>query len=442
MANVPPALALGLYRVFGSVVVRPLAPFLLSYRVSRGKEDKSRLGERYGRASLPRPEGEVVWVHAASVGETNAVLPLIKKLTTAGRSVVFTTVTVTAAKIAETRLPTGAVHQYSPIDVRSWVRSFISHWRPGMAILVESELWPQAIMSLSEAGVPLVIVNGRLSSRSFEGWGRHRAVAEAMFSRVSLCLAQSDPDGERYRQLGVRSVAVTGNLKFDTPPPGADPKARAVLKAEIGNRPVWLAASTHPGEEEIVATAHRLLAERHPGLLTIIVPRHPERGSELAAELASRRLSVARRTLGDLVVPTTDVYLADTLGELGLFYRIAPVAFVGGSLIDHGGQNPIEPISLGAAILHGPHTHNFSEVYGILDERHPGGRITDVRELVEGVSALIGDAEERKRRVAEARAALSPLRGALDRTVTALMTASGDAEQPLAGAERLEPAGP
>lgn len=442
MANVPPALAWGLYRVFGSVVVRPLAPLLLSYRVSRGKEDRSRLGERYGRASLPRPEGEVVWVHAASVGETNAVLPLIKKLTTAGRSVVFTTVTVTAARIAETRLPPGAVHQYSPIDVRSWVGAFLAHWRPAMAILVESELWPQAIMTLSEAGVPLVIVNGRLSSRSFEGWRRHAAVAEAMFSRVSLCLAQSDPDGERYRRLGVRSVSVTGNLKFDTPPPGSDPKARAALKAEIGNRPVWLAASTHPGEEEIVAAAHQLLVERHPGLLTIIVPRHPERGSELAAELAARRLSVARRTPEEPIVPSTDVYLADTLGELGLFYRIAPVAFVGGSLVDHGGQNPIEPISLGTAILHGPHTHNFSEVYGILDERNPGSRITDVRELAEGASALIGDAEERKRRVAEARAALSPLRGALDRTVVALMAVSGDAEQPLADAERLEPAGP
>jgi len=442
MANLPPALALGLYRVFGSVVVRPLAPLLLSYRVSRGKEDRSRLGERYGRASLPRPEGEVIWIHAASVGETNAVLPLIKELTAAGRSVVFTTVTVTAARIAETRLPPGAVHQYSPIDVRAWVRSFIAHWRPGMAILVESELWPQAIMSLSEAGVPLVIVNGRLSSRSFEGWRRHAAVAEAMFSRVNLCLAQSDPDGERYRQLGVRSVAVTGNLKFDTPPPGADPKARAALKAAIGNRPVWLAASTHPGEEEIVAAAHRLLAERHPGLLTIIVPRHPERGGEVAAELAAYRLSVARRTPGDPIAPSTDIYLADTLGELGLFYRIAPVAFVGGSLIDHGGQNPVEPISLGAAILHGPHTHNFAEVYGILDQRHPGSRVADAREMAEGASALIGDAEERKRRVAEARAALAPLRGALDRTVKALTAVSGGTEQPLAGAGRLEPAGP
>ena len=263
-----------------------------------------------------------------------------------------------------------------------------------------------------------------------------------MFSRVSLCLAQSDPDGERYRQLGVRSVAVTGNLKFDTPPPGADPKARAVLKAEIGNRPVWLAASTHPGEEEIVAAAHRLLAERHPGLLTIIVPRHPERGSELAAELAGRRLSVARRTREDPITPSTDIYLADTLGELGLFYRIAPVAFVGGSLVDHGGQNPIEPISLGAAILHGPHTHNFAEVYGILDERHPGSRVADARELAEGTSALIGDAAERKRRVAEARAALSPLRGALDRTVAALMNVPGDAGQPAVGRERLEPARP
>ncbi len=442
MASLGASLALGAYRVFGSFVVRPLAPLFLSYRVSRGKEDRGRLGERYGRASRPRPDGRVVWIHAASVGETNAVLPLIRQITATGRSVVFTTVTVTAAKIAEERLPPGAVHQYSPIDVRSAVAAFIDHWRPELAMFVESELWPQAIVNLSEAGVPLVVVNGRLSRRSFEGWRRHAAVANAIFSRVKLCLAQSDPDGERYRSLGVPSVVVTGNLKFDTPPPGADPSVTAALQAEIGDRPVWLAASTHPGEEEIVVAAHKLMATRLPRLLTIIVPRHPNRGPEIAAALARRGVSVARRSAGNRVAASTDVYLADTLGELGLFYRVAPVSFIGGSLVDHGGQNPIEPIGLGTAILHGPHTHNFDEVYCALDGLTAGSRVTDAGDLAERAGALIGDPEARQRCAVAAREALSPFRGALDQTMKALLPALGASGEPAPSGPALEAARP
>lgn len=441
MASVKASAALGFYRFLGKFVVRPLAPLLLSYRVSRGKEDRNRLGERYGRASRPRPEGAVVWIHAASVGETNAVLPLIKKIVATGRSVVFTTVTKTAARIAEERLPPGAVHQYSPIDVGVWVRAFIAHWRPDAAMLVESELWPQAIRNLSAAGVPLIIVNGRLSRHSFEGWRKHRAIAEAMFSKIDLCLAQTDEDGERYRTLGVRSVAVTGNLKFDTPPPGVDSRARAAFESCIGDRPVWLAASTHPGEEEVVAAAHKQLAERHPGLLTVIVPRHPERGPDLVAAL-SGDLTVTCRSTSATVAPSTDIYIADTLGELGLFYRVVPVAFVGGSMVDHGGQNPIEPLSLGAAVLHGPHTYNFDTVYRALDAFEASGRVTTVDELVERASALISDPAMRKQHVAGARAVLLPFRGALDQTMKALLPAFEQRRLPEGSPARLEAAGP
>ncbi|MEP0324344.1 3-deoxy-D-manno-octulosonic acid transferase [Bauldia litoralis] len=440
MASLIANAAFGVYRFFGSFVVRPLAPLLLRYRVSRGKEDETRLDERYGRASRPRPEGPVVWIHAASVGETNAVLPLIKELVASGRSVVFTTITLTAARIAEQRLPPGAVHQFSPIDVRCWVNAFLAHWRPELALFVESELWPQAILNLSRAAIPLVIVNGRLSSRSYAGWRRRSSIAEVLFSRVSLCLAQTERDGERYRMLGVPSVTVTGNLKFDTPPPGADATARAALKAAIGGRPVWLAASTHPGEEEIVAAAHKLMAERHPGLLTVIVPRHPHRGPELVAALSATGLSVARRSDDPTLSTSPDIYVADTLGELGLFYRLAPVAFVGGSLVDHGGQNPIEPVELGAAILHGPHVQNFADVYAALDELAPGSCVADARTLADSASALIADAGARETSVASARAALSPFRGALDRTMLALRPTFAPPAKPPVVPVGLEPA--
>lgn len=433
MTSVKARAALGVYRLFGTAVVRPLAPLILSYRLSRGKEDKDRLGERYGRASHPRPGGPVVWIHAASVGETNAVMPLIKEITATGRSVVFTTVTVTAARIAGERLPDGAIHQFSPIDVGGCVRAFIEHWRPEMAMFVESELWPQSIMSLSAANVPLVIVNGRLSQRSFEGWSRHQSVAEAMFSKVGLCLAQSKKDGERYSALGVPSVVVTGNLKFDTPPPGADPKVKAKLAADIGDRPVWLAASTHPGEEDIIAAAHKQLAAHHPGLLTIIVPRHPERGASLETTLAAQGFSVACRSAGAPISASTEIYLADTLGELGLFYRLAPVAFIGGSMVDHGGQNPIEPVVLGTAILHGQHTYNFDEIYRALDSNETAGIVRSVEDLVEGASLLIGDSDRRMHHIESARAALAPFRGALDLTMNALAPAFDHGRKPSAG---------
>ncbi len=351
----------------------------MSHRVSRGKEDPSRLGERYGRAGRERPVGRLVWVHAASVGETFAVLPLIRRLTADKLNVLLTTVTVTAAKIAAERLPAGAFHQFTPIDCKPWTEAFLDHWRPDLAIFVESEIWPQAIMSLAGHGIPLVIANARLSERSFKGWRRYPSIAAAMFSRVALCLAQSARDGERYRLLGAPRVVVTGNLKFDSPPPASTPEAVAALREAIGSRPVWVAASTHPGEEELVAEAHRVIAGTFPNLLTIIVPRHPERGADIAAAIAARGLGVARRKAGEAIAPDVSVYIADTLGEIGLFYRVAPVAFTGGSLVEHGGQNPIEPIGLGAAVVHGPHVHNFADIYEALDGVLPSHRVADMQ---------------------------------------------------------------
>ena len=412
--------AFGLYRLAG-IVIRPVTPLLLSWRVSKGKEDRSRLGERYGRASHERPAGRLVWLHAASIGETQAVIPLIRKLRAEKIAVLLTTVTLTAARIAAERLPPGAIHQFAPIDCKPWTEAFLNHWRPDLAIFVESEMWPQAIMSLAERRIPLVVANARMSDRSFNGWKRYRSVIEPMFARVSLCLAQSARDGERFSELGVPKVVVTGNLKFDSPPLMSAPDTVAAFKAAVGARPLWVAASTHPGEDELVADAHRILAERYPGLVTVIVPRHPERGSDIATALAARGLTVARRRADEALSPDVEIYIADTLGELGLFYRAAPVAFIGGSLVTHGGQNPIEPVSLGAAVIHGPHVYNFADVYDALDALPSGTKpVTDATTLAEAAATLLADPALRDRNVAAAKAALMPFSGALAATWTAL----------------------
>ena len=406
------------YRLAG-IAVAPFAPLVLSWRARRNKEDRDRLGERRGLTNVPRPEGFLVWVHAASVGETNAVLPLIGRIVAENGTVLLTTITVTSARIAMARLPAGAIHQFGPIDIQPWVTRFLRHWRPGLAVFVESELWPVTMTALADSGVPQVVVNARLSERSFRRWQRMESIVGPLFGRLALCLAQTPGDAERYRAIGVKRAEVTGNLKFDAPLPAPDPATVAALGRVIGERPVWLAASTHEGEEAIAADVHRALAENHRGLLTVVVPRHPERGPAIVEALAASGFRVALRSAGEAIAPDTDIYVADTLGELGLFYRLAPVAFIGGSLVPHGGQNPIEPVRFETAVLHGPHVGNFADIYAALDTSG-SETVANAEELAAALHRLLADPARARNRVRAAAAALQPFAGTLDATLAAL----------------------
>lgn len=419
MTGLAATLAFAGYRLAGFTLI-PVLPLALSRRAARGKEVRERLGERHGRASASRPPGPLVWIHAASVGETNSVMPLIDRIVAAGYSVVFTSVTITSAKIAGERLPKGAVHQFSPIDITPWIRRFLRHWRPDAALFVESEIWPVTIMELAAAGIPQILINARLSAKSFLGWQRLGSVARSLFGKISLCLAQSARDAERFRTLGVPDVIEPGNLKFDAAAPAADAAALAAFRDTIRGRSVWLAASTHEGEEERVAAAHSVLKKSHPGLLTIIVPRHPPRGAEVRAILAARGLTVAQRSIAEPIQPNTDVYLADTLGELGLFYRAAPIALVGASLLAHGGHNPVEPARLDCAILHGPYVANFEDIYAALDRDGGALKVGDAASLAKAVDTLLGDHAEIDRLAEGAVKAVDSFSGGLDRTMQAL----------------------
>jgi len=410
---------LGAYRLVGRAAV-PLLPLALSWRARRGKEDRARLGERFGRAGLSRPPGRLAWIHAASVGETNAAIPLIERIVEAGFSVVFTSVTVSSAGIAAARLPRGALHQFAPIDAPPLINRFLDHWRPDFALFIESELWPTTIFKLSNAGIPQVLVNARLSERSFRGWQRFGGVARSVFGRIPLCLAQSGQDGERYAALGSPRVLVTGNLKFDAPVPDVEAGALAEFRKAVGTRPVWVAASTHEGEEVILADVHRSLCDHFPDLLTIIVPRHPERGDAIRSSLADSGHAVAQRSRAEPIDAETGIYIGDTFGELGLFYRVAPIAFLGGSLVPHGGQNPIEPVKLACAVLHGPHVHNFSDIYAAIDGAGTHSTIGDGAELTKSLTALFSDPSAAKRHAEIVADALAPFSGTLDATIAAL----------------------
>jgi 3-deoxy-D-manno-octulosonic-acid transferase len=396
-----------------------IAPFLANRR-KRGKEDPVRLRERKGFASLPRPEGPLIWLHGASVGEVISLLPVAEHVAGKGFAVLVTSGTVTSAEVASRRLPEGAIHQYVPLDLPAYVKRFLAHWKPDIGILAESELWPNLVHAAHAQGVHLAIVNARMSERSFNRWRRFPAFIRSMLSRFELVLAQTEPDGERLRALGAPRVQAVGNLKYDVTPPPAEPEKLAVLRKAVQGRPVFIAASTHPGEEEMIAAAHRRAREVLPGLLTILIPRHPERGREIGEMIFRTGLAVCRRS--DKVIPDldTDIYVADTIGELGLFYRLGQIAYLGGSLVPRGGQNPIEPAKLGNAILHGPHVHNFTEVYAALTDSRGAFAVDGSETLGDTVARLLRDPSLLTQMATAAGQCVAQMSGANQRTIQAL----------------------
>ena len=418
----PPGVMLKLYRAATKAFI-PLAPRLLDRREKRGKELPEHRPERFGIATQPRPAGRLVWVHAASVGETNAVLPVMAELRRRRPGITFllTTGTVTSAEIARSRLHANDLHQFVPLDAPEFVTRFLDYWRPDLTILTESEIWPNMILEADSRGIPIVVVNGRLSPKSFKSWSRRRRTALALFGRISLAVAQNDRMAHRFLRLGAREAVAVGNVKVDAPAPVVDAGVHLELRSLIGDRPAFLAASTHNGEEQLIAAAHRIVSRHVANALTIIIPRHPERGADVAEELRQAGLNVAQRSKGEVTSDETDIYLADTLGEIGTFYSVAPVAFVGGSLIEHGGQNPIEATKHGAAIITGPHWTNFRDIFKELLRADGAIEVEDENALAEAVVTLLTNAEVRRATVAKAEETVEQMSGALSETVGAIL---------------------
>jgi 3-deoxy-D-manno-octulosonic-acid transferase len=419
-APIPLGWLLRAYRA-GTSLMRVAAPLLLKIRERQGKENPKRFGERLGVASVPRPDGVLMWLHAASVGETNAILPLIERLTADHDvRVLLTTGTTTSAGLAAQRLGAKAVHQFVPLDTPEYVKAFLDHWKPDLAVFTESEIWPNLIIETADRKIPLALVNGRMSARSYNRWRRNSAFSRPLFLRFDIVLAQNERLARMFTDLGARKALSVGNLKIDAPPPPVDVGELERLRAALKGRPVLVAASTHEGEEEIVAAAHRRLARAVEGICTIIAPRHPERGTAIGEALKGMGLGVAQRSLGQLPGERTDIYIADTIGELGTLYALTAVAFIGGSLVERGGQNPIEAIGHGAAVLMGPHWGNFRDFYRAL-LRHKGAQqVANADELAAAAAALIANEAELQRMRSGAKTALLSLSGALDRTAEAL----------------------
>lgn len=377
-------------------LLSPLVPLWLHWRRMHGKEDPQRLRERFGYPSQPRPPGTLLWMHAASVGEANSILPLIHKIRERLPEVklLLTTGTVTSARLMQSRLPKDAIHQYVPVDTPRAVERFIRHWHPDVAFWVESEFWPNLVLTADDYECFMGIVNARMSERSLQSWRRRPELIKKMLGCFNLIFAQTGHDAGRLEALGARDVLCVGNIKYDAALLSCDEGELISLQSAVGSRPVWMAASTHPGEEALIAEAQRLIRLTRPNLLTVITPRHPGRGPEIAAELR-KQWNVALRSRREPLTPETHIYIADTMGEMGLFYRLCETVFMGGSLVAHGGQNPLEPARLACAIVTGPHTHNFAEIYGEMEQIHGCLRATDARSLALQVDALLTDARGR-----------------------------------------------
>lgn len=378
-------------------LLKAATPFLEIYLQKReraGKEDSARKNERRGVPTRPRPEGTLIWLHAASVGESISLLVVVEKILQIypDVEVMVTTGTVTSAKIMASRLPPRAFHQYIPVDHPVWVQKFLDHWKPDFVIWSESEFWPNMLMAVQERHIPAVLLNARMSQKSFIKWHLAKSTIRSILSTFNLCLAQNDAEADRLIRLGAQHAKVSGNLKYSASALPFDAGKLETLRKEAGGRALLLFASTHPGEEEIALATHRILKQAIPDLLTVIVPRHPQRGLDIAALAGGSGCTVSVRSKNE-TMGKSDIYVADTLGELGLFFRLCKIVVIGGSFADIGGHNPIEPAQLGCIILYGPVMYNFVTINDDFLGRNAAIQVKDIQELQEKLKAVLQSPE-------------------------------------------------
>ncbi|UWQ90010.1 3-deoxy-D-manno-octulosonic acid transferase [Rhodobacteraceae bacterium M382] len=387
----------------------PIAGFLAMRKLARHGVSPTRQRERMGHASLPRPDGTLVWLHGASVGESLSAVTLVSRMAAALPDAEFliTSGTATSAKLVEQRLPPRTRHQFAALDAPGPVRRFLKHWRPTAAIFVESELWPVTLRDTRRTGAKLALVNARLSAKSVESWSKYPETARSVMDLFSVLLTQNSEMATNLRKMGAAPDRIRpgSNLKAFSAPLPIDGAALAQIRQQLAERPVWVASSTHRGEEEVVLQAHRHLLKHHPDLCLVLAPRHPERGDEVSRLVHDAGLSMSRRSHNESSEHGVQVYLADTLGELGTWYALSPIVFLGGSLQPIGGHNPFEVARANAAVISGPGVQNFAETFDALKVSGGAIEVSDAPSLAAAVDRWLTDASSLK----QARAACSTL---------------------------------
>ncbi|WP_455482135.1 lipid IV(A) 3-deoxy-D-manno-octulosonic acid transferase [Bartonella sp. B35(2025)] len=407
--------ALSIYRMVG-FCLRPVVPFYLFFRSVRGKEERGRQKERLGKSHKARPQSPLIWFHAASVGETLALVPLINYILSLKINVLLTTDTVTSSSFVKKYFGNRLIHQYAPLDLDLAVRRFICHWKPDLALICESEIWPLRIKELAKMHIPQILVNAHMSEYSFKAWKKWHVLAKHIFQHIDMAIGQNERDVVYYHTLGVKSVALSGNLKADVFL-FEDQSLLTHYRNAIGNRPVWAAVSTHEGEEQIVFEVHKILKNYLPDLLTIIVPRHPERSENLIKICSNKGLHFIRRSNNTVPDANTDILWGDTIGEMGLFLRLSKVTFIGKSLCGYGGHNPLELALCGSAILTGPNVSNFQEIFEQFLVHDAACMVQDTKQLSIQVYKLLTNETLRQEMVDRAHKVATGMSGALERTL-------------------------
>ncbi|WP_208435013.1 lipid IV(A) 3-deoxy-D-manno-octulosonic acid transferase [Bartonella phoceensis] len=410
--------ALLIYRIFG-FCLRPIIPFYLFLRTVRGKEERGRQKERLGKSQKERPQSPLIWLHAASVGETLALVPLIDYILSLKINILLTTCTVTSSSLVKKHFRNQLIHQYAPLDLDLAVRRFIHYWKPDLALTCESEIWPLRIKELAKMRIPQILVNAHMSERTFKAWQKRPFLVKHIFKHIDLAIGQNEKDVAYYHALGVKSVAFSGNLKANVLP-AENQELLTYYRSAIGNRPVWAAISTHEGEEEIAFEVHQILKNYLPNLLTIIVPRHPERLEDLVKKCDNKGLRFIRRSSNIVPDANTDILWGDTIGEIALFLRLSKVSFIGKSLCEDGGHNPLELALLGSAILTGPYVSNFQEMFEEFLMRDAAYMIQNTKQLAIQVYKLLTNEVFRQEMADRAYEVATGMAGALERTLKVL----------------------
>ena len=378
-----------------NTLIRTLYPLVIrSYiqkRIEIGKEDTKRFNERIGRPLKERPEGKLIWFHGASVRESVSMLPLINKLleTSDDTYVMVTTGTTTSADIMGKRLPERAFHQYIPIDNPAFTKRFVKHWQPDLVLWFESDFWPAMLSTIKKKNIPLVLVNGRISNKSFKRWQQFEFLSKELLSCFTFCLGQSEEDAYRLRVLGAKESACLGNLKFAGLPIPIDENKKNTILSQTADRRIFCISSTHENEEYQLGRHFKELFSKHPETLILIAPRHPNRGPDIKKQIQDLGYTVALRSAKEEISAKTQVYIADTIGELGIWYDISPIVFIGGSLIPHGGQNFMEPSRMHDAVIVGPYMHNFTEAMQRAQKANGIIQAVDAEEVISTVIQLL-----------------------------------------------------
>ena len=376
-----------LYRMLINILIL-VSPIIILYRILKKKESLTRFKEKFSYFSKKRGEGKVLWFHGSSVGEILSIIPLLEKIekNKSINKILVTSSTLSSSKVLSNLKFKKTIHQFYPIDSNFITSKFLNYWRPSIAIFVESEIWPNMIVNLKKKNIPLLLINARITKKTFSKWISIPKISNFLFKKFDLCLPQNLETKKFLKKLGAKKIKLIGNLKFSEAQKNKNNTLNKSLIKILKSKKIWCAASTHQGEEIICAQAHKKINKNYKNLMTIIIPRHIQRTEQIMDDLKKFNLKIHLHSSNKKIQKNTDIYLVDTYGETNSFYKFCETVFLGGSMIKHGGQNPLEPLRFGCNILHGPNVSNFYEVYKLLDKEKLSHKVKHINDLVSSLN--------------------------------------------------------